>query len=207
MISEGQGTTPGFRDDGAFQIFEERLRIRVGDGHHRDLHKRGGFRDGEALRTCFGGPTRGERIAGVENHVHHAAALDAIWRTICTFGEDIALKIAVVTGIGIDEAADGTVFGSDLGFDAAPTAAVAGDDDFAFHVDTFGGEGFVVSRDTIVDVNEGSADVAVAGIGVEAGDHAGVGGVLVSCNSRFGEFGGKTFGDAAVGRDGHFQQP
>ena len=45
--------------------------------------------------------------------------------------ENVALSVAVVGGIGIDEAPDRAMLGRDLGFDAAPGISIARDDNGA----------------------------------------------------------------------------
>ncbi len=76
-----------------------------------------------------------EWIARVKDHVEYTAALHAVGGAVCASGVDIALIVAVIAGIGVNQAADGAVLLRDLGLDAAPTAAVACDDDLAFDVD------------------------------------------------------------------------
>src|SRR5215472_7211558 len=118
-------------------------------------------------------------MARVKNHVEHAAALHAVGGSVGTFRINIALVVTVIAGIGVNKATDGAMFLRDLGLDAAPTAAVTCYDDFASDVDTLFPENVVVRWDAVIDVHKRSADIAVAGIGVEARDHVGVGGVFV----------------------------
>ena len=62
--------------------------------------------------------------------------------------------------IGVDEAADRAVFGGDLRLDAAPGAAIAGDDDPPLDVDAVPRELLVVVRNAVVDVDELAGHVA-----------------------------------------------
>ena len=86
-----------------------------------------------------------------------------------TLRVDVALEVAVVARVGVDEAAHGPVLGRDLGLDAAPGPAVAGDDDLALHVDAVAGQGLVVAGHAVVDVHEGALHVAVDRVGVVDG--------------------------------------
>ena len=61
---------------------------------------------------------------------------------------------------------DGPVLGRDLGLDAPPGAAVAGDHDLALHVHPVAGEDLVVGGHPVVDVHEGGFHVAVDGVAV-----------------------------------------
>jgi hypothetical protein len=92
-------------------------------------------------------PTPGrEGVAGVDRHVGHAAALDALRGPIRAGGVDLALEVAVVLRVGVDDAADGALLRGDLRLDAAPASAVARDDDLALHVDAEPLEALVVVR-------------------------------------------------------------
>ena len=66
-----------------------------------------------------------ERVAGIERRIQHAAALHSVGGAHGAVGEDGILDIAVVSGIGVDDAADSAVLGSELGLDAAPGVAIA----------------------------------------------------------------------------------
>ena len=72
-------------------------------------------------------------------------------------------------GIGKYQAADGAVFGSDLGLDAAPGVVITRDDDLALHGNTHAIELLVVLRDTVVHVDELSGDVSVDRVRVIGG--------------------------------------
>src|SRR5262249_56369380 len=80
-------------------------------------------------------PSRGQRVAGVDRHIHHAAALRAVFVPVRAFRIDVSLVIAVLFRVGVDDAADRAVFVRDLRFDSSPARAVAGDDYLALHVD------------------------------------------------------------------------
>ena len=96
----------------------------------------------------------------------HAAALHAIRRTPGALGENVALGVAIVARIGIDQAADRAVLGGDLGLDAAPGDAVARDHDGALNGDAQAVQFLVVSGNAVVDVDERRGDVTVDRVGV-----------------------------------------
>jgi hypothetical protein len=77
LVGERQAAAPGFGHDLAAQRFQERRCVRVGDGHDGNL--------GDGLTLSSGisfAPglrrRRGLRIAGIDGHIHHAAALHAV---------------------------------------------------------------------------------------------------------------------------------
>ncbi len=109
-----------------------------------------------------------ERIAGIVG-VHDAAALHAVGGTERAVGIMLALEEAVVARVGVDDAADRAVLGGDLGLDAAPRAAVAGDDDGSLDRDAHALQLFVVFAHAVVHIDERAGDVAVFGVGVVGG--------------------------------------
>ena len=114
-----------------------------------------------------------QRVAGVEGHVLHRPALDALVRTPAALRIGVALRVAVVGRIGIDDAADRPVLLGELGFEAAPALAVAGDDDLALHIHAHALERLVVVGHAVVDVDELARDVAVALVGDIGRQHPG----------------------------------
>jgi hypothetical protein len=77
------------------------------------------------------------------------------------------LKIAVVAGIRVDQAPDRAAFRGNLGLDAAPRAAVSRYDDLFFHVDAELFQLLVVLGQSVVDINQGSSNVAIRRIDIE----------------------------------------
>ena len=145
---------------------EQRLGVAPGDRHHRDLEDGLRLGDRQLLAAGLGAPAGRERIAGVDRHVHHAAALHAVLRAVRSDREHVALVEAVVLRIRIDQAADGAVLPRHLGLDAAPAAAVAGQHDLPLHADAGLLELLVVGRHAEVHVDDLAGDLAVGGIGV-----------------------------------------
>ena len=132
MIGLGQGTAPGVGNDFSLQSGQQRLGVGIGNGQH------GNFGEGlcvfqvETLGVFRGADAGRERIARINRHIHHAAALHAVARTPRAVGENVALRVAVIGGIGVDEASEGAVFGRYFGLDAAPGISVARNHDCAF---------------------------------------------------------------------------
>ena len=76
------------------------------------------------------------------------------------------MKKAVASRVGIDEASDGAVFGGDFGLDAAPSGAIARDDNGSLDRDAHAVEFLVVFAIAVVHVHQRSRYVAVGGISV-----------------------------------------
>src|SRR5205823_4473480 len=106
-----------------------------------------------------------KRIAGIVG-VHNATALHTVPRTPSSTGIVVAMKEAVASRVGIDEAPDGPVFGGDFWLDAAPSGAIARDDDGSFDRNAHAIEFLVVFAIAIVHVDQRSRYVAVGGISV-----------------------------------------
>src|SRR4029077_5608510 len=113
--------------------------------------------------------SRRGRVAGIARHVHHAAALNHAPAAERTLRVDIALRIAVLVRIRIDDAGDGAVLGRHLRLDPAPAAAVAREHDLPFHVDAELLEGLVVGGHAKVYVDDFAADITGRRIGVVGG--------------------------------------
>jgi hypothetical protein len=141
-------------------------------------------------------PTPGvSGVAREERHVRHRAALRAAIVPEGALRVDVTLEVAVVAGIGVDEAAHRAVLRRHLGLDAAPGAAVAREDDLALHVHPAARQLLVVARHAVVHVDEGGGDVAVDRIGVVDGELlAGLPGGRVLLQHRLGDGGGETGG-------------
>ncbi len=99
-------------------------------------------------------------------HVHHAAALHTVLWAERTLWEDVALRVAVIFWVGIDETAHGAMLSRDLRLDAAPRPAIARDHDRTFHVHSEPRQLFVIVRHTVIHVDQRTGDVAVGGVRV-----------------------------------------
>src|SRR6202030_597001 len=109
---------------GPLQCREQRLGVAIRNGHYWNFGECNGFAEREPLGVLGGAHTRSERVARIDGHVHYAAALRAIFRTIRAFWKCLAGEVAVFVGIGINQTPDGAMFRGDLGFDAAPGSAI-----------------------------------------------------------------------------------
>ena len=195
VVGDGQRAAPRLGCDRAPEVAQQRLGVAVGDrqnGNARERQRFVGRQAGGIVGRALGVQRRAhsgrERVAGIGRHVHHAAALGAVRRPVSALRINVAAIVAVVPRVGVNDAADGAVLGGYFGFDAAPRAAVACDDDLALHVDAHLGQTLVVGRDAVVDVDQLARDVAVDGVGVVDGQTAGgVGSALVAFHGRLAE--------------------
>ncbi len=110
----GKRAAKAFRRDGTFQRGEQGFGIAVGNRKYGNFGDRRRVFDGQPLNIALGANARRERIAGIDRHVQHAAALHAVFIAHGTFGKDVVLEVAVVARIRIDDAADGTVLRGDF---------------------------------------------------------------------------------------------
>ena len=67
----------------------------------------------------------------MKRQVHHGTALHAAVVLVAADGIDLAARVAIVGGVGVDDAADGTELGGELRLQAAEDAAIADDGDLA----------------------------------------------------------------------------
>ena len=115
----GKAAAPAFRSDLALQRREERQGVGVRNRQHWNFRDRLGVFNGETFRARNRADARSERIAGIVG-VHDAAALDAVFRPPAAGWIIVAVEKAVLSRVGVDDAADRAVLGCNLGLDAAP---------------------------------------------------------------------------------------
>ena len=151
---------------GPSSAVEQRLGVRPGDRQHRDLGQGRRLVERDAVDPVDRARARRGRVARVERHVHHRAALDAVGAPVAALRVGVADEEPVVPRVGVEDAADGAVLGGDLRLDAAPGAAVAGDHDLAADVDSAAGELVVVVGHAVVDVDQLAGHVTVHRVGV-----------------------------------------
>ena len=166
VVGDGQRAAPRGRRDGAAERPQQRERVGVGDGEDGNLRERRGVFAVEARGLSGRADAGRQGVAGEERHVGDRAALRAPLVAPRAFRVDVALKVAVVARVGVDEATDGPALGGDLRLDAAPRAAVARDDDLPLHVHAAPLQLLVVARHSVVDVDELAGHVAVDRVGV-----------------------------------------
>src|SRR5206468_4240658 len=136
-------------------------RVRVGNREHGNFRDGLNLIEGNEFYAGFGADAGGLRIAGVDGHVHDAAALRAVGGTHGAVGEGVAGGVAIVFGVGVDDAAECAVFGCNFGLDASPCFSIASNDNGSFDGNAHGVELLVIRGCAVVDVDEGSGDIAV----------------------------------------------
>ena len=166
VIGGRERPAPVFGRHRPAQRLEQRQRVGGRDRQHGDLRERLRLRAVQPLGARGGADAGRERIARVERHVRHRTALHGVRVAPAALGIDVALERTVLLRIGEDDAADRAVLGRDLGLDAAPGAAVAGQHDLALDVDAAPVELVVVLGPPVVHVHEIAGDVAVDRVGV-----------------------------------------
>ena len=165
-VGHRQGTPPLGRGGRPSHRLDQRPGVGPGDRQDRDPGEGRGALHVQALGVARRPPARGQRVARVEGHVRHRAALGAELRPEAAARVGLALDVAVVARIGEDEAADGPVLRRHFGLDAAPGTAVARQNDLAAHVDAAPLQLLVVAGDAVVDVDQLAGHVAVDRVGV-----------------------------------------
>ena len=170
VIRDGQAAPPLRWCDGTSDGGQEWLCIGIGNRQNGNLGEGLCLRDRQSLRILGRADAGRQRITRIYLHLHHAAALRAEARTPRPARIRVALYIAVVAGIRINEAPDCPVFGRDFGFDAAPGAEVARDHDCALDGNPHALESLVVGRHAVVHVHERSRHIAVDRIRVVRGE-------------------------------------
>ncbi len=133
VIGEWERATKTFRRNRAFQRGQKRLGVAIRNRKRGNFGKRGNVFQRQSLYVALGTNAGRGGIAGIDGHVHHAAALHAIFIAHGAIRKNVILKVAVVARIGIDDAADSAVLRCDLGLDATPRIAVARNYDCAFY--------------------------------------------------------------------------
>ena len=161
VIGDRKRAAPIGRSDRTSEVAQQRKRVAVRNRQHRDLRDHVDIFSVEALRIRGRAHAGRERIAGMDRHIHHRSALRAVFVAVGAFRIDVSLVVAVVTRIGVDDAANRAVLGGDFRFDSAPRAAIARDGDFPFHVDAAAFELIVVCGHAVVDVDEIAGDIAI----------------------------------------------
>src|SRR5262249_45479833 len=113
--------------------------------------------------------TGSERVAWIDRIVRDAAPLNAIAGAPRSCRKCLAGFEAIFVGVGIDQAADGPVFGGYLGLNTAPGAAVLGNDNGAFNRDAEARQLFVIFGNPVVHKDERTGNVTVNRIRVVGG--------------------------------------
>ena len=164
-IGERERPAPGVRRDLPANRRKQGLCVGVGDRQHGNRSDSLGFFQREALGIFRCSDSGRQGIAGILR-VHHTAALHTFLGAIRPLREVLALGIAVILGIGIDDAADRAVLGSDLRLDAAPRSAITGYHDGTLHGNSQPIKLFVVFPHAVIHVHQRRSHIAIDGIGV-----------------------------------------
>ena len=135
VVGDRQRAAPRLRRDRPVQPLEQLDAVAIRHRLHRNRRERLDLVHRHPLDARLRRPAGRRRIAGIARHVHHAAALNHAPAAERTVGIHVALEVAVLVRIRVDEAGDRAVLGRDLRLDAAPAAAVAREHDLALHVD------------------------------------------------------------------------
>ena len=155
----------------------------------------------EAFRVGGGGPARRQRIASIEWRVLDRTALNAAVVLVRAFRVHLASDIAVVAGIGVDEAPDGAALGRESRLDGAKGVAVSDDHNLARDVDAVALKLLVVFPQTIVDIYELVRDIAVRRKGVVRRQHVRRRAALIPDHAAFNQ------GSREGVRFDHFKAP
>ena len=169
VVGQRQRPPPGRRRNRAFQRFQKRLGVAPRDRQHRDLHDRGRFLPVQPLGVGRGAGPRGQRIARVLGHVQHRAQLHAVLLPEGALRVGVALVVAVVARVRVEDRAHGPLLVGDLRLDPAPRSPVAGDHDLAADIDPPAFQILVVRRDAVVHVDQLGGHVSVGRVGVVRG--------------------------------------
>ena len=138
------------------------LGVAIGDWQDRDFQNGLGVLTLDALGFFRRADPRGQRIARIEGHVGHGSPLEALGGASAALRVDIVRAIAVLLGIGIDDAANGAVILGQLGLQTPPADPIAGDDDLPLHRNTHALQGLVVIRHSEVHIDQVPGDIAVS---------------------------------------------
>src|SRR5205814_3768306 len=107
-----------------------------------------------------------ERIPWVGRHIHYTAALHPVLVAHRAYGENVVVEVAVVPRIGVDDAADSTMCGRNLGLDAAPGLSIPRNHDRTFDRDAQPLQLFVILPHAVIHVDQRRGDVAIGRVGV-----------------------------------------
>ena len=160
-IMERQAAAPVVGHGRALQAGEDLGRIGIGNRQCRDFEHRRRRLAGEALGVLGGTHTGGERIAGIGDHIQHAAALHPGRRAAAAVGVAVGRTITILLRIGIDQAADGALFLRQLRLQATPASAITRDDDLALHRNAAPRQRLVIGGQAIVHIDHRRRDIAI----------------------------------------------
>ncbi len=164
VVGDGERALPVRRCDRSAEVFEDRLRIAPGHRHGRNPRHRTRLVHWNSLRPVKRRPARRQRVAGDDEVVGDGAALDVTRRAPRTLREDVALAVAVIHRVGVDDQRrDAAPLGlPGLETTIAVGVRVADDGDLAAGVDALCDQSVVVLGVAAVGVDDVRGDVAGA---------------------------------------------
>ncbi len=177
VIGEWQRALPTTRRLRSAQVRHDGRRVAVRQRSHGNGRQVGGFVRRDALacgQIRNRSNTRRSRVAGIAKQVLHRAALDAGIGTPRPFGILVALEVAIVPGIGVDDDPGRAVLRCQKRLHPAKVLAIADDDDLALHVDSQLLQLLEVVGPTVVRINHFGSDVAGRRIFIERRKDAGI---------------------------------
>src|SRR6266849_3565862 len=169
VIGDGEAAAPTFRSNLAGQRRKQRLCVTIRNWQNWNFRDCRGVFDLQALGVFRSPHAWREWITRIKRHIGDAAALHSIRRAIGAGGKSLSADKSILMGIGVNQAADSTVFGGNFGLDAAPGVVVARDDNLALHGNAHAIELLVVFGHAVVDVDERCGHVAVNRVSVVGG--------------------------------------
>src|SRR5438874_113767 len=117
-ISNGQASAPIFGRNRPLEGRQQRRRIGIGNRKHRNFRDGFSFFHREPLGISGRADSWGQWIAGIIG-IHYAATLYPELGTPAAIWIIVAVVVAVAFGIGINNAADGSMFAGNFGLDSA----------------------------------------------------------------------------------------
>ena len=136
VIGDAKAPAPSFRSHAPSQRGKQRPGVGIRYRQHGNLGDRACFFHLQPLGVFGGSHARSERVPGIKRHVRDAAALDAIRRAVGPGRERLSRDKSVLVRVGVNQAANGAMFGGNLGLDPAPGMVLARDDNLPLHGNT-----------------------------------------------------------------------
>src|SRR5207302_10067035 len=123
------------------------------------------------------------------------SALNTVWMAHRPLGKNVVAGIAIVVWLGVDQAANRSVFGCNFGFHSAPGVVILRNDDRTFYRDAQAVELLVILGQAVVHKDQRRCNVAISRIRVVGGELLGllVGG-WIDGDGRFFQLGRESRG-------------
>ncbi len=188
MIGKRQAAAKAGRRDPSAQGGEQRLCGRVGNRQHRNFQDGPGILERKPLGPGHRAHARSQRIAAVQGQILNRAALHGIGRPIAALRIGVALAVAVVARIGVNQAAHGAMFVGQLRLQPAPAAAIARQHDAPLDAHALTFEFLVVVRHAVICVDQFRGYIAIGAVHVVGRQFIlGLRGCAVAFDGRLGQ--------------------